>query len=178
MIRHPTSGFLVLWLSIGAAGCGSQDSSHPDAAINGCPTHDQPTFELGTGAEHYGPLAPEQTLKMAVGPQGGCHFWLAVRTDGFAERLFRIEYELFFADTGTTTQDTSSQNVRLVPLDDGTGRCEYAGYTAFIVRPISLVGKRIRIDVDVQDSLGARASASTTVLAEWPDVAADRCGKM
>jgi hypothetical protein len=161
-----------------ACACGSTpDPDPPDSGTEPttvCPTNSSPTFELGTGAERFEPLTDGQTLKMATGPQGGCHFWLAVRTNGFAERLFDIQYELFYADTGMSTDSKSSSKVRL--RESGmTGVCEYYGYTAFIVRPADVVGKRIRIDVKVTDDLMKTAMMSKTVVAALPDVMPELC---
>lgn len=165
---------LILLITLGI-GCGEGGETDPDGGLPGCPTHAQPSFELGTGAEHFEPLVEGQVLRMAPGLQGGCHFWLSVRTDGFAERLFNIEYDLRFAASSTPTGSASGQRVRLRPAEALEGQCEYTGYTAFIVEPHKLVGKDIRIDVKVTDDLGRSATASRTVRAEYPEVNASLC---
>lgn len=153
----------------------SEAPAETDGGLEGCAVHDQPTFELGTGVDRFETLQEDQLLRMAPGLQGGCHFWLSVRTDGFAERLFNIEYELFYADSSSTTGSTSGQRVRLQPIEGQPGKCEYVGYTAFILDPAALAGKRIRIDVDVTDDLGRSAGASRTVRAEFPEANPELC---
>jgi hypothetical protein len=153
----------------GACGVAPPAPPPPDGgAQTTCPTHDAPSFELGTGEVAFEPLVDGKRLAIAQGIQGGCHLWLAVRTDGFAERLFEIAYALRDVATGTATGDASRLKVRLAP-STVPGRCEYVGYTAFVVRAASLVGRRIRVDVDVTDDLGRSSEASREVEVVWPE---------
>jgi hypothetical protein len=136
--------------------------------------HDAPSFELGTGATKFEPLADGQDLQMAAGSQGGCHFWLSVRTDGFAQRRFNVAYDVRHAATGTPTGSRSSLKVKLNPILGGEGRCEFVGYTAFLIEPWRFEDRRVRIDVNVEDDLGRRSNASREVIARWPDPIAGR----
>lgn len=136
----------------------------------GCVINDQPSFELGTGDTVFEPLLEGADLSMISGPQGGCHFWLSVRTLGFAERRLNIRYDVKYADTGTTTGSRSSLRVRLRPVEGRTdGRCEYVGYTAFLVRPWVFRDREVDLDIDVTDDLGKSASTVRRVTARWPE---------
>lgn len=162
---HVGASILVAML-----GCGgpSPPSPTPDGgATTTCPTHAAPSFELGTGELAFEPLVDGQRLAVAQGIQGGCHLWLAVRTDGFAERLFEIAYTLRDVTTGTATGDASRLKVRLSP-SVVPGRCEYVGYTAFVVRAGALVGRRIQVRVDVEDDLGRTGTQQREVEVVWP----------
>ena len=152
---------------VGILGCGG---AVPDPIGGGldCPIHDAPTFELGTGALAFTPLIEGQELRMASGPQGGCHLWLAFLTDGYAERLFQIEYDLQYADTGAEII-RSRQSVRLAPAEGSPGRCTYAGFTAFLIQPWNVEDQRVRIAVTATDDLGRSGMALRTVLARWPE---------
>jgi hypothetical protein len=144
-----------------------------------CPTHDDANFELGTGQLAYEPIIEEQRLPIVAGPQGGCHFFISLRTDGFAERRFKIQYEVFFAESSTTTGSRSSFTQRLRPVDGMPGICENLGITAFLIEPWELEEKRLIMEVNVVDDEGRAATQRKTVVAEWPDaLPTDSCGRM
>ena len=147
--------------------CGGE----PGEPAKSCTTSDQPTFELGTGEQGYGELPSGSDLKMISGPQGGCHFWLAVRTNGFAQRRFEIQYDVLFAETGTTTGSRSRQRVTLNLRDEpqAEGQCEYAGYYAYLIKPWDFRDKEVELVVNVTDDLGRSSSARRKVIARWPD---------
>ncbi len=160
--------------------CGQgTDGSVPDTGLPpvDCPTHDGATFELGTGQSEFIPIADEAPLSITRGPQGGCHFFISVRTDGFAERRFVIQYEVLFAETGTTTGSRSSFTVRLRPVDDQPGRCQFLGSTAFLIQPWRFVDDRVILEVNVTDDEGRTDSKRKTVIARWPSgLPDDACG--
>ena len=139
----------------------------PEMTID-CLIHETPSFELGTGESQFEALEEGQDLSMVSGPQGGCHFWLAVRSDGFADRLFDIQYDIRFANTGTTTGSRYSQKVRLTPTSAKDGRCEFYGYTAFLVRPWLLEDRELDIRVTVVDDLGRSEEVRRKVTGRWP----------
>jgi hypothetical protein len=98
-------------------------------------------------------------------------------TDGFAERRFRVRYEVLLAETNESTGSASVFNVRLEPAPDRPGQCQVLGLTAFLIRPWAFENERVRIDVHVTDDEGREASASKTVIAAWPaELALDACG--
>jgi hypothetical protein len=162
-----------------ALGCGTgnggRDSGLPPPE---CPTHDGATFELGTGDTAFEPLVEDQDLAITPGPQGGCHFWLAVRTAGFAQRRFKIQYEVFFADSSTTTMSRSTFTVRLRQVPEMPDLCEQVGVTAFLIEPWRFEDRSVRIDVNVTDDEGRTDSESRTVVARWPSSLPDNgCGE-
>lgn len=171
------TGVTAIALCFLGTACGTEVEPVPD----GCTTHDQASFELGTGASGFEPIEDGQDLKMATGNQGGCHFWLSVRTDGFAERGFSIRYEVFDAATGESTGSSSNFRVRLDTRPGTDGLCEFVGLTGFLIEPWTFEDQSVRIDVMVTDNEGRTAEQSKTVVARWPDVptGADRdtiCG--
>ena len=152
--------------------CGGE----PTEPAKSCTISDQPTFELGTGEVLYAEMPSGSDLKMISGPQGGCHFWLAVRTDGFAQRRFEIQYDVLFADTGTTTGSRSRQRVNLSLREDPEleGRCQYTGYYAYLIQPWDFRDKEVELVVNVTDDLGRSSSLRRKVMARWPDAEAGR----
>ena len=152
---------LLLLLSCG------EDAGVADGGL--CPVHDNPTFELGTGQDRFLELVDSQDLKMTAGPQGGCHFWLAFRTDGFSENPVRVEYQFSFADTGRQLQ-LLEQFVRL-GASGAPSLCERAGFTAFVLMAPDLRDQRITIRVTLEDDRGRRLEQSKTIWARWPEPA-------
>lgn len=160
-----------LWASCDATG------ELPDAGGKTCPTHDQASFELGTGELAFEPIADEARLPITPGPQGGCHFFLSLTTDGFAERRFRVEYEVFRADDGTSTGSSSVFTVRLAEAPEQPGKCQTLGLTAFLIQPWKFENERVRIEVEVTDDEGRTARQEKTVIADWPaSLSENACG--
>jgi|SRR5687768_5838882 len=160
---------LVPFFAASIIACGNGTTTDDDVDPADCPTHDGATFELGSGQLSYEPIADGQRLPINAGSQGGCHFFLSVRTDGFAPRRFKIQYEVFFADDSTTTGSRSSFTVRLRPIDGMPGQCENLGVTAFLIEPWNLEEKRLVLEVNVTDDEGRAATRRKTVIADWPD---------
>jgi hypothetical protein len=171
--------FRLLVPLLALSACGSGGTNSPDSGILPveCPTHDGATFELGTGQLEFEPILPGQRLPIARGAQGGCHFFISAITDGFAERRFNIQYEVFYAASSTTTGSRSSFTVRLRPVPELPGKCQNLGTTAFLIRPWNLADKELIMEVNVRDDEGRSAQARTRVVAEWPaDLPPDACG--
>ncbi len=160
-------GVLFYTLLILVSAC-APSGAEPDAG-SGCPTHDAPSFEVGTGDAEFTAISEGMPLPMARGIQGGCHFWLALRTDGFADRGAEVRYEIFDAASGQSTGSTAAMQLRLTPSPSALGRCEYVGYTAFIRDPAAIAGTRVRIEVKLRDALGQSSVVSHEVLATWPE---------
>jgi hypothetical protein len=135
-----------------------------------CPTHDQPSFILGTGADTLTPILDGQDLSMTRGPQGGCHFWLAFRTDGFAEYRFSITYDVFDLTAHQDTKSQSVETVDLMPSQDHPGQCAYFGFTAYLIEPWVIQDHEVRLGVGVMDDLGRTATVAHTLIARWPKV--------
>ena len=171
-----TVRLLAPLLTIQLIACGD-GTGGPDTGVDvDCPTHDAPSFELGTGQLEYQPITDGQALSISPGAQGGCHFFVAVRTDGFAERRFQVQYEVFYEDNSSTSS-RSSFTVRLHPAEGMPGKCENVGITAFLIQPWNLEDDRLILEVNVEDDLGRTASQRKTVIADWPaDLPEDGCG--
>lgn len=168
--------FAPLLLLLTGCGSGSNGSDSGVPPVD-CPTHDQATFELGTGETGFEPLADGDALPIISGPQGGCHFWFSVRTDGFAQRRFLVRYEVKFTESGTTTGSRSRFTVRLRPDETSPGICQYTGLTAFLIEPWRFAGDRVTLEVEVTDDEGRTASAARDVVADWPEELPDEaCG--
>lgn len=165
---------LLLFLTACGNGSTGTDSGIPPVD---CPTHDEATFELGTGEIDFEPLADGDMLPVVPGPQGGCHFWVSVTTDGFAQRRFQVRYEVKFTASGTTTDSRSSFTVRLRPNEETPGTCQYTGLTAFLIQPWRFADERVTLEVEVTDDEGRTASAAREVVADWPEELGDEaCG--
>lgn len=149
-----------------AMACGDGEMEPP---IAGCRTTETPSFELGTGDSAFRPLTDGDALQMASGIQGGCHFWLSLRTDGFAPRRFNVRYDVLRASTGMSTGSSSSQRVTLSERADAAGLCEVVGFTAFLIEPWNFRDEDVIVRVTVTDDLGKTAMQERRVRATWPD---------
>lgn len=151
----------MLVLALGA-GCG-------DDVDDDCLTHANPSFELGTGVGTFEPLTDGQDLHMAAGLQGGCHFWLSLRTDGFSASGFTVTYDILYAESGESTGNTASVQARLSERGDAPGLCEHVGLSAFLEQPWRFEDQQVRIDVTLADADGRAATVSRKVIARWPE---------
>lgn len=171
----PFAAFALL-AACGGPGPGADD----DDTVVACEVHPDPTYDLGTGDSAFEPIEDGQDLFFTPGPQGGCHFWLAVRTDGFPERGTKLRYEVVYADTGTTTQSRSSFAIALEPSSDGSGRCEAYGATGFLIQPWkfedALVEIRTEVWYEPTSTTKVSAMASKRVHARWPGSDPNLCG--
>lgn len=162
---------LGLALLTSLAACGPSTVTPPDAGV-ACEAEDNPTFELGTGESAFASIVDGQDLDMVPGPQGGCHFWLAVRTRGFPGRGTKLRYEVVFADTGTTTQSFSSFQIGLEPVEGETGVCEHYGTTGFLIEPWKFVDREVEIQAKVwwEPRPGQEIASmdSRNVVGRWP----------
>ncbi|MEQ9495421.1 MAG: hypothetical protein RIT81_01150 [Deltaproteobacteria bacterium] len=150
-----------------------------DAGVVECSAQMNPSYELGTGESSFEPLVDGQDLFFAPGPQGGCHFWLGVRTTGFPSRGTKLRYEVVYADTGTTTMSRSSFAIALEPVD-GEEVCESFGLTGFLIQPWKFEDARVEIRTEVwyepTSTTKVSATASKTVMARWPGDDPNLCG--
>jgi hypothetical protein len=127
-----------------------------------------PEVVLGTGQTDYAPLADGQSVQLELGPQGGHHFWLAVRMKNLRQ-------------SGSTTALTSVLDGDPVPgppmsvvfdynVDEGS-YCKIWGLRYQVdLGAVNLgtaykrfLGKRASVTVDVTDTTGAHASSTRSV---------------
>lgn len=127
-----------------------------------------PELVIGKGQTDYSPLAPNETLKMELGPQGGHHIWLAVRLRNLKQAGSRTALSAVQPDTGLKAAPTAF--VFTLDTDEG-GYCKLYGLrfqldaggdmgTAY--KPF--LGKPLDITIDVTDVAGRTAHATQRVL--------------
>jgi len=123
------------------------------------------TVELGTGSIDFEPVTDEQDLELHAGPQGGHHFIVHARAQGLVpgdpsqpgqtgnpSTLF----EVFDGDGAKI--DADFPPYRLGYKDDGNGWFELpSGRILQVLEEVvpQLYGSRVRITVQVEDTLGA-----------------------
>jgi len=127
-----------------------------------------PELSIGKGQTDYAPLAPNETVKMELGPQGGHHIWIAVRLRNLKQAGSRTALSAVQPDTGLKATPTAF--VFSLDTDEG-GYCKLYGlrfqldaggdlgmaYKAFL-------GKPLDVTVEVTDVAGRKASATQRVL--------------
>jgi hypothetical protein len=134
-----------------------------DPPVAPCPAG-EPAVELGAGEVTFSPLADGQDLRLVRGAQGGCHFALAFRTDGFAGRRTRVDYALSNVTDGVEILE-SRQFVRLSPAGN---RCQLVNFVAFVPDAGEHEDDRVRIVVSIEED-GAKVERSVEVVARWPN---------
>jgi hypothetical protein len=168
-----------------AAACGGS-SSNP--VVGGCETHSSPTFKIGTSAQdgsYTADLTDNSMVKMTYGSQGGCHLWIAFRTDGFAGKGGSISYTLTDLDM-SNAQISMMSNVMadFAPDANAPHMCEVGAFKAFMLMAKARENHHVKLDVTITDSTNATATKTVNnVMVLWPDVIAgqDRtmaCGQM
>ncbi len=127
-----------------------------------------PELVVGKGQTDYSPLAPNETLKMELGPQGGHHVWVALRMRNLKQAGSRTA--LSAVQPGTGVKATPTAFVFTFDTDEG-GYCKLYGlrfqldaggdlgttYKAFL-------GKPLDITVEVTDVAGKKAQATQRVM--------------
>ncbi|MBL0196282.1 MAG: hypothetical protein IPQ09_19060 [Myxococcales bacterium] len=126
-----------------------------------------PEIAIGKGQTDYSSLAPNETLKMELGPQGGHHIWIAVRLRNLKQAGSRTALSAVQPTTGLKATPTAF--VFTLDTDEG-GYCKLYGlrfqldaggdlgtaYKAFL-------GKPLDVTVEVTDVAGRTATATQRV---------------
>ncbi len=183
-VRAWTIGAMV-WVA-GVAGCGGSSNNNGGS----CPTHANPTFQIGLsdqGGNFQSLLSDGESVKMTPGPQGGCHLWLAFRTDGFAPKGLTVHFTIVDHDA---MAPLSSQVVSMDAMEDLTadamapGMCEVGAFKAFMLQAKMRENHHVDLTVTLTDTTGATATKTVmNIPALWPDAIqginrADYCGTM
>lgn len=145
--------------ALSLAGCGGGD---PAVGI-GCALLDEASIELGQGAEAFGP--PEETIRLARGPQGGCHLDLAVRATGLPGARLTLDFTIVDAEAGERVLTS-----RLVARLEGEGTtCEAYGIRALLARPWELEDRRIVVTGTVTDTIERTFADTLETTVLWPE---------
>jgi hypothetical protein len=140
---------------------------------NACDSHSSPAFKVGLSAEdgtYLSDLVDGAMVKMHPGPQGGCHLWIAFRTEGFAQGA-TVSYKLTDHDANEE-QIISMSDIALDLSPDPTavGMCEAGAFKAFMLKATTRENHHVKLDVTITDVGGATASKSIdNILALWAD---------
>jgi hypothetical protein len=133
-------------------------------------------MELGQGELAFAPLEEGDTLPYVAGAQGGYHVFVAFRMRDLDPMrvLVRVttavegDDELMLDRRGRVTFEVEANPSGAVePADAGTGPSTsyvYAGWPAQILEAGEHSGERTRIDVQLEDRNGRRASAGQTIV--------------
>ncbi|MEQ8272578.1 MAG: hypothetical protein RMA76_40930 [Deltaproteobacteria bacterium] len=129
----------------------------------GCASSPEATVELGQGATGYAP--PDGTLRLARGPQGGCHLDLAVRTTGLPGTRATVDFTIFDVQAGERVLTS-----RLVTRLAGAGEvCEAFGIRALLARPWEIEDRRVTVTATVTDELLRTFEDGFDATVLWPE---------
>ena len=107
---------------LAAPGCAADVEQPYDA-------QDPGAFEVGTGERAFSELAPDATVPITAGGQGGYHIWVSVRCGTCGPDL-AITYGVEDADTGDPITQPGLQTWATLQEQDGWR--EITGLTAFL----------------------------------------------
>jgi hypothetical protein len=169
--------------ALAVTACGSSSTK------NDCTTgHANPTLTIGLSAADgtfLSPVTSGTDVKMTPGPQGGCHYWLAFRTDGLIGKGATIHYVLIDHDMGDQMIGGNVDVQADLASDPAApAMCEVGAQKMFVLMASARENHHLKLTVTITDSSGATATQTLDNLkAVWPDVQAgqDRatlCGTM
>jgi hypothetical protein len=121
-------------------------------------------LQIGTGQSYYVPLTPGQVLQAEAGPQGGHHIWIATRMKNLkqAGSITKITG----VQPGTNTPIPPTALAFTYAPDEG-GYCKLYGIRYQLdnegIDYKQFLGKPLDITVNVLDSSGSSATATTHV---------------
>ena len=127
-----------------------------------------PEVILGKGQTDYGTLAPNESVRLERGPQGGHHLWVAVRMRNLKQAGARTAITGVQPETGLKATPTAF--VFTFDTDEG-GYCKLYGLRFQVDAGGVLgqahkpfLGKALDITVEVTDIAGKRASSTQRVM--------------
>lgn len=142
-------------------------------------TFPQGTATLGTGRAAFEPMPDE--LPLEYGPQGGFDLVANARMTGFypgnPNNLLdpnnpRTRIRAFFDDTNVPLDISARCGGRTAYLPSSTGGYEYPAGTSVVFEPCwrsdHLIGKRIRVELEIMDDCGGFATDTKIVTAVPP----------
>jgi hypothetical protein len=180
-------GAAIILSAMLATACGSSSSGTDGGTSGECPTHANPTFKVGLSAEDgkfLSEIMDGQDVKMHYGSQGGCHLWLAFRTDGFVGKGATVSYTIIDLDKNNEQVSKNDVDTDFLPDPGAPGQCEAGAFKALMLQARTRENDHVNLSVTIKDKTGASASKMVSNLrATWPDVIAgqDRsqaCGTM
>ncbi len=106
------------------------------------------------------------TPPIIMGPQGGQHVWVSVRTtrDFYASKM-RFTIDMTDLDTAQEVKPGPMQFTRTL-IDDGTV-LQFSGITAYVKEPCKITGHHVRVHVDVSDLVGLTGSDEAVIVPNW-----------
>lgn len=193
-IRPFLAGLLALPV---ACGCGSGAMNTPDQNLTpdsgltlpptDCTSHSNPTLQIGLSDQSgrfLSELVDGQGIKMTMGSQGGCHLWLAFRSDGLLGKGMHVNYTIIDHDDNdrVVVDMLALENFTMEPLYPS--QCEAGAFKAFVLQARRRENHHLRLTVKLTDSAYSAATKSVdNIQALWPDPIpglnrTDYCGTM
>ena len=157
-------GFIGLILLATFTGCGGGGGGKPDGAV----TPADAWVEIGTGTTDFEELAAEGRIDMVAGPQGGHHFIVHARMHGLQPGDPRMPGVEQNPATQFTVWSESGEQLDVMPPPyrlgyESVADDVFAFSSGHIIQVreeavSSIYGARLRLRVEVTDSIGARVT--------------------
>ena len=152
-----------------AAGCSDEPSGDPDADAGSSDGDDTPIVLIG-GASEMGEgfidwSDGKATAPMIRGIQGGQHIWVSVRARNVSHKKLRMAITAVLEDSGKTVIPGRVEYTSTVGMKDGW--LFYEGAQSFVKCPCQVVGRRLRIELEVIDLYGRTAKHEAFITPTW-----------
>lgn len=160
--RAHMAPLVAAWLLVlGVAACASIGAPEPvgDMTISLGGDNDD-----GTGVVdwHAATVAPP----IVMGPQGGQHIWLSLRTGhSYQAKSMRLVIDMTDLDTGEAVKPGSIPVT--TTLTDVGDALQGTGLRAYVKEPCKIMGHHVRVHVSVEDLVGLTGSDEAVITPTW-----------
>lgn len=101
------------------------------------------------------------------GPQGGQHIWVSAHARHVYPNKARVAVTMYL-DEGGTAKVVSPGRVEMIGMLKGDGDwLIYPGIAAFVKEPCKIYGKNVRVELEVDDLYGRRATDTKWIRPTW-----------
>lgn len=173
-------GAALLW--VGPAGCATAaDSPQADATY---PTDDagqQPDGKVEAPEAEVGGASEEGlgfvdwssgTVEPAItrGPQGGQHIWVSAHIRHVFPNKARVAVTMYVEGTATSVEVKPGRVEMIGNLKPDGDWLIYPGIAAFVKEPCKIQGKKVRVELEVDDLYGRQTKAKAWIRPTWDGV--------
>jgi hypothetical protein len=136
--------------------CGGESGDPPPPDLG------TPFVQIGTGTQSWAPLTDGQTLRIAMGPQGGYHLWGALRAGGLNPEDTFIEFRLV-RDGVRLAESGYRDSLRAVETD---GPFQYWGVAVVVISgdPTTIADRPARLEVTLTPQHGEPVTDAVEVV--------------
>lgn len=118
------------------------------------------------------------------GPQGGQHIWVSAKTQNLYPKKARIAVTMYQETPGPTEEMVKPGRVEVTgtlkswpaPPELPGPWLLYAGLPAFVSEPCKITGRKIRVELEISDLYGVKATHKAWIVPKWTFAACVQVG--